>query len=56
NFLLSLYRHLLRYILLRQEDKAFTTDKLCSLYIKNDKLFCLKVLYINYTTYNVRRA
>ncbi|EJC98936.1 uncharacterized protein FOMMEDRAFT_95103, partial [Fomitiporia mediterranea MF3/22] len=56
NFLPSLYRHLLGCILLRQEDKAFTTDKLYSLYIKNDKLFCLKVLYINYTTYNIRRA
>ncbi|EJC99104.1 uncharacterized protein FOMMEDRAFT_94263, partial [Fomitiporia mediterranea MF3/22] len=56
NFLPSLCRHLLEHILLRQEDEAFTTDKLYSLHIKNDKLFCLKVLHINYTTYNVRRA
>ncbi|EJD06407.1 uncharacterized protein FOMMEDRAFT_75658, partial [Fomitiporia mediterranea MF3/22] len=56
NFLLSLCRHLLEHILLRQEDEAFTTDKLYSLYIKNDKLFCLKVLCINYTTYNIRRV
>ncbi|EJD00563.1 uncharacterized protein FOMMEDRAFT_91376, partial [Fomitiporia mediterranea MF3/22] len=56
NFLPSLCKHLLGHILSRQEDKAFTIDKLYSLCIKNDKLFCLKVLHINYTTYNVRRA
>ncbi|EJD00512.1 uncharacterized protein FOMMEDRAFT_91663, partial [Fomitiporia mediterranea MF3/22] len=56
DFMPDLYRHLLSYILSRQEDKMFSLDKIYSLYIRKDRLYKHKVLCVNYTTYNVQRA
>ncbi|EJD05089.1 uncharacterized protein FOMMEDRAFT_79896, partial [Fomitiporia mediterranea MF3/22] len=56
DFILDLCKHLLSHILSRQEDKTFSLDKIHSLHIRKDRLYKHKVLYVNYTTYNVWRA
>ncbi|OCB90166.1 hypothetical protein A7U60_g2627 [Sanghuangporus baumii] len=56
NFVDDLRSHILARFLSRNEDVPFTPDEIDGLHIKMDRLYRLKVLRVNYTTYDLRRV